>query len=147
MAAEWILLVATTQTHEMIVGSVSLLTSGLFLWHAHRCEPLRLRFSFRDLLTLWRLPWDVLRDAWTVTRVLISDLGGGRAGSFYRVCGFATADDDPKLAARRVLATLSATASPNLIVIGVDCQQNRMLFHQVERSSIPAMLKAFGAKP
>jgi hypothetical protein len=147
MAAEWILLVATTHAHEMIVGALSLLASGVFLWHAHRSEPLRLRFRVRDVLALWRLPWDVLRDAWTVTRLLFSDLAGHRAGSFYRVCGFATAKDDPKLAARRVLATLSATASPNLIVIGVDYHQSRMLFHQVERSSIPAMLENFGAKP
>lgn len=147
MAAEWLLLVATTQLHEMMVGALSVLASGVFLWHAHRSESLELRFAFRDVIALWRLPWDVLTDVWKVIRLLIRELAGHRAGSFYRVCGFATAKDDPKLAARRVLATLSGTASPNLIVIGVDYHQSRMLFHQVERSSVPKMLEDFGAKP
>jgi hypothetical protein len=147
MAAEWMLLVSTTQRHEMIVGALSVLASGAFLWHAHRSEPLRLRFAFRDIVALWRVPGDVLSDVWTVTTILVRDLAGHRAGSFYRVCDFVTVKDDPKFAGRRVLATLSATVSPNLIVIGVDGHQSRMLFHQVERSGLPKMLENLGAKP
>ncbi len=147
MAVEWLVLVATTHLHEMIVGGLSVLASSIFLWHAHRSEPLRLRFELRDVLTVWRLPADVLRDAWVVVKLLVLDLAGRRADSLYRVCGFVTAKDDPRLAGRRVLATVYSTASPNFIVIGVDYHQSRMLFHQIERSSLPKMTQALGAKP
>ena len=147
MAGEWMLLVWTTNLHEMIVGGISVLASGGFLWHAHRCERLRMRFQIRDVLAVWRLPWDVVRDAWQILVVLLKDLAGHRADSLYRVCGFVTAKDDPTLIARRVLATIYSTASPNSIVIGVDYHKSRVLFHQIERSGVPKMMQALGAKP
>jgi hypothetical protein len=80
--------------------------------------------------------------------ILLKDLLGiRRAGSFYRVCGFKTSKSDPQLVARRILATFYTTMAPNFIVIGIDFRQSRMLFHQLERSSVSQMTKALGAQP
>ncbi len=70
-----------------------------------------------------------------------------RAGSYYRVCGFATSKEDPRLIGRRVLATAYTSASPNSIVIGIDFTQSRMLVHQVERREISALAQELGARP
>jgi hypothetical protein len=78
--------------------------------------------------------------------VLLRDLfTSHRADSLYRVSGFSTSKDDPRLVSRRVLATIYTTASPNSIVIGIDYKQSRLLFHQVERSAVSEMTRRLGA--
>jgi hypothetical protein len=147
MAVEWILLVAGTRPHEMIVGAGSILASALFLSGVNKTCTLTLNFKVSDVVQGWRVPWYVLSDSFTITAVLLRDLfTSQRAGSFYRVTGFATSKDDPRLVARRVLATMYTTTSPNSIVIGIDFKQSRMLFHQIERSSTARMVKNLGAR-
>lgn len=148
MAAEWILLVAGTRRDEMIVGALSVIAAALFLQFVYRAEHQTLDVRLKDLAACWRIPWYILSDTWVVTKVLLLDLLGiKRASSFYRVCGFKTAKYDPLLAARRVLATAYTTVTPNSIVIGIDYEQSRMLFHQLQRSSISKMARQLGALP
>lgn len=146
MALEWILLVAGTHPHEMIVGAASVLLSAIFLARVHKMSTLKLDFHLSDIATGWRIPWYVLSDCFTLTRILLRDLFTAHgAGSLYRVSGFKTSKDDPRLIARRVLATIYTTTSPNSIVIGIDYKQSRMLFHQLERSPVSTMTKQLGA--
>jgi hypothetical protein len=80
--------------------------------------------------------------------ILVKDLFGvKRADSLYRVSGFKTSKSEPILIARRVFATFYTTMAPNFIVIGIDYRQSRMLFHQLERTSVSMMTKALGAQP
>jgi hypothetical protein len=147
MAGGWILFVAGTRLHEMIVGAASVLLSGIFLLAVHKRSPLPLCFRIADLATGWRIPGEILSDVVTITAVLFRDLLGiEKAGSFYRVSGFKTSKEDPVLAARRVLATVYTTTAPNSIVIGIDYTQSRMLFHQLKRSPVSRMTKSLGAQ-
>ena len=146
MAAEWILLVAGTRPHEMIVGTASVAASSLFLGVVARMSTVTLDFHLADVAQGWRIPWYVLSDSYTITAVLLRDLfTSRRAESLYRVSGFKTSKDDPRLVARRVLTTIYTTISPNSIVIGIDFRQSRMLFHQIERSGVSQMAKSLGA--
>jgi hypothetical protein len=146
MAAEWILLVAGTKRDEMIVGALSVLAAALFLQFVYRAEDQKLDIRLKDLAACWRIPWYILSGSWEIVVILVKDLLSiKRASSFYRVSGFKTAKYDPLLTARRVLATAFTTAAPNFIIIGVDYEQSRMLFHQLERSSVPKMTQALGA--
>jgi hypothetical protein len=148
MAAEWILLVAGTRRDEMIVGALSVIAAALFLQLVYRAEDQKLDIRLKDLATCWRIPWYILSGAWEITLILIKDLLYiKRASSFYRVSGFKTAKYDPLLTARRVLATAFTTTAPNFIIIGIDYEQSRMLFHQLQRSSIPRMTQELGALP
>ncbi len=147
MAGEWVLMVAGTRKHEMVVGVVVVLASGLFLRTVHKSATLRLTLEWRDLRACWRVPWYIISGSYEIIKLLLRDaLTSRRAESLYRVSGFATAKDDPRMAARRVLATAYTTAAPNFIVIGIDCAQSRMLFHQIERSSVPKMTRELGAQ-
>ncbi|HEX5285129.1 MAG TPA: hypothetical protein VFW30_13485 [Bryocella sp.] len=148
MAGEWILLVAGVKRDEMIVGALSVLASALFLQFVYRAEQQKLDIRLKDLATAWRLPGYIVRDTWVVTLVLMKDLLGiKRASSFYRVCGFKTSKDDPLLAGRRVLATAFTTVTPNSIVIGIDYEQSRMLFHQLQRAGVGKLAEELGALP
>jgi hypothetical protein len=147
MAGGWILLVAGTNPHEMIVGAASILATGVFLIAVHQTSPLHLHFRVADLATGWTIPWQLVQRNTQITVVLFKDLLGIRpAQSLFRVVGFKTSKDAPVLVARRVLATLYSTAAPNFIVIGIDYTQSRMLFHQIERGEVSAMTKKLGAQ-
>jgi hypothetical protein len=148
MAIEWILLVAGLRRDEMIVGALSVVTAGIFLYIVYRAERRRLQLELRDLAACWRIPWYIVSGSWEIIWILVKDLFGiKRANSFYRVSGFRTSKDDALLVARRVLATAYTTTAPNFIVIGIDYAQSRMLFHQLERSSVPKMTQELGAQP
>jgi hypothetical protein len=148
MALLWILFVGGTRRNEMIVGAGVLLLSGAFLFLLAYKEPLSLQLRWTDLATCWRIPWYIVSGVYEIVVILMKDLFGvKRADSFYRVSGFKTGKHDPRLIARRVLATAYTTTAPNFIVIGIDYAQSRMLFHQLERSSVPKMTKELGAQP
>ncbi|HEV2576019.1 MAG TPA: hypothetical protein VGU25_02300 [Acidobacteriaceae bacterium] len=147
MAAEWVLLVAGFKRDEMIVGTLAVALAAIFLWRTLQVASEPLEFRIRDILTLWRLPGMMLSDAWTVTIVLLRDLAGIEpAGSFYRVSGFRTAQHDPLLVARRVLATVYTTSTPNSIVIGTDPATSRMLIHQLRRAPTSPLQRDLGAQ-
>lgn len=147
MAAEWILLVAGTRLHEMIVGAVSLAAAGAFLYFVHSNSTLRLELRAADVFAGWRIPWHLVSGIYEITVVLLKDLLSIEpAGSFYRVSGFRTSYRDPRLVARRVLAIAYTTVAPNFIILGIDYQQSRMLFHQLKRSSVPKMTQELGAQ-
>jgi multisubunit Na+/H+ antiporter MnhE subunit len=147
MGAEWLLLVGGFKRDEMIIGAVAVAAAAIFLWRAFQVASERLDLRFRDIVTAVRLPWMMLSDAWTVTVVLFKDLFGvERAGSFYRVKGFRTAIHDPLLVARRVLAVVYTTSTPNSIVIGIDPSQSRMLVHQLRRSPSSQLERDLGAQ-
>jgi hypothetical protein len=132
----------------MFVGVAVLLFSCAFAYQVWRIETLRVEFHLADIIQGWRIPWYIVSGVYEVVVILVKDLLGiKRADSFYRVSGFRTGNSDPQLVARRVLATFYTTMAPNFIVIGIDVKQSRMLFHQLERSSVPLMTKALGAQP
>jgi hypothetical protein len=148
IAVLWIVFVGETRRNEMVVGAGVLVLSATFLFQIWRIETLDLEVRGEDFAQGWRIPWYVVSGVYEIIAILAKDLFGvKRADSFYRVSGFKTSKSDPRLITRRVFATFYTTMAPNFIVIGVDYRQSRMLFHQLERSSVPRMTKALGAQP
>lgn len=148
LALGWVWLVAGTHLHEMIVGAAVVVVSTLFLLLVRRSQPDVIQLHWKDVAQGWRIPWNVLCDTWVVTLVLFLDLFHLRpAGSYYRVCGFKCSKRDPAIQGRGVLVTIYMTMTPNSIVLGIDPTSSRMLFHQIQRSSVPKMIQALGAKP
>jgi multisubunit Na+/H+ antiporter MnhE subunit len=144
----WIVFVGGTRVDEMIVGAGVSLLSCAFFYQVWRTEDLRIDLRFQDVIQGWRIPWYICAKTVEIAAVFAKDLFRiKRAGSYYRVAGFTTTKSDPRLIARRVLAIFYTTMAPNFIVIGIDHRQNRMLFHQIERTSISKMTQALGAHP
>ena len=143
----WYAFTASTKPHEMIVGAAATVLAVLFFANVLRTATLNLDLHARDLVQLWRIPWYILSGCWEITWILLKDLAGKPAASYYRDCGFKTSRQNPKLVGRTVLAIAYTTTAPNFIVIGVDVSQSLMVFHQLERSTIPKMTQALGAQP
>jgi multisubunit Na+/H+ antiporter MnhE subunit len=145
--ALWIVFVGSFNLHELIVGAISSLLTLIFLVFVCRSSNEKLTLRPLDLIQLWRIPWYIAVDVCGVTLVAVKDLFHvQRAQSLYRVCGFDSSDHDPLRKARTVLAVAYTTASPNIIVLGIDPSQSRMLFHQIKSSAVPKMTQALGAK-
>jgi hypothetical protein len=143
----WIWLVAGIHLHEMIVGVLVVFFATRFLLLVHRSQPDVIQFHWQDIAQGWRIPGYVISGIWEMTVILFKDLFQiRRAGSYYRACGFKTGKRDGAAVARRVLATLYTTTGPTFLVIGIDPELSRMLFHQVERSGIPKMTQSLGAQ-
>ncbi len=100
------------------------------------------------MLALWRIPGYLVTGTWEVIAVAAKDqLGIKRAQSLFRIVRFdAGKKDDSHATARRVLAASYTTIAPNFIVLGVNTNDRELLFHQIERSPVPAMTKDLGAQ-
>jgi multisubunit Na+/H+ antiporter MnhE subunit len=142
----WSGLVTGFKLQEMLLGLPATALTVVFLANVLRTEKLSVTFRWADLLQVRRLPAAIVQDCIVVTRVLLRDLAGEPAPSLYRVCGFQTSKRDAHLLGRTVLAVTYTTASPNMLVIGIDPAQSLMLFHQLERAEVPAMTRALGAR-
>jgi hypothetical protein len=147
MAALWFLLVGEVHRDDTIVGCVCILLSILVLRLIAGVRQQETQIKLRDLLTGWRIPWDAAQDIFLVSRALLRDLLMGiPPASTYRVCGFKTSKSDPSDVGRRVLVTGYSSATPNVIIIGVDYAQSRILFHQLEPSTVSQTMWNLGAR-
>lgn len=142
----WLAFAGTLSSHELLLGCACAISSAaacLLTWHA---MGLAARGPLSDFLTGWRVPWNILTDGWIIVRILILDLLGiRRADSLFRVCPFATSNS-PRDKMRRVLAVAYCTATPNSIVIGIDTDQKKMIYHQLVPDGVPPIARALGAK-
>lgn len=142
----WVWLVANLHLHEVIVGVVVVALSTAFCALVFRSSTLPLELRWRDILAVRHVPSEIARDTSSVIAILFRDLFRGQpAGSFYRVAGFQASRRDPVLVARAALAVTYTTLSPNMIVIGIDPEQGHMLFHQLQRDSVPTSTRSLGA--
>ena len=143
----WRIFTDTPSWHELAMGVVSTALTVLFFANVLRTETLNLELRLKDVALVWHLPWEILKDCWIVTVVLFKDLLAiERAGSYYMACGFKTSRRDPVMVGRSALATVYATASPNMVVIGIDPAQSLMLFHQIKRDKVSTMMQGLGAQ-
>jgi hypothetical protein len=148
LAFGWVFLVAGTHLHEMMVGAAVVVLATFYLNAVRKSSQNKIRLEWKDAVQCWRIPWYMASGIWEITVVLFKDLAYlSRAGSYYRVSGFKTSKRDRVVIARTVLATVYTTTAPNFIVVGIDPELSRMLFHQIERSSVPKMTQALGAQP
>jgi hypothetical protein len=108
----------------------------------------RIRPTFREVVQAWRLPWDELRGMLVVLRALGRQLFTRQgAPSLLRAVPFDVGDDDAHSAARRTLAVLYPTLTPDVIVLGVAHKQALLLYHLVSPQPVPAMVTHLGAHP
>lgn len=144
----WLVFTGTFSWHELLVGVVAAALSVVGMIVVHLQYPARFAPSIKELLAGWRLPWYLVSGTGEIFLVAGRDLiGGKRAQSLFRVVPFdAGRGNDPRHATRRALATLYTTIAPNFIVVGVNSSDQRLLFHQIERSSVPRMTQSLGAQ-
>ncbi len=144
----WIIFVGTFSLHELLIGVLGALlaTAGLSIINCH--YPARFHARLTELLSLWRLPGYLISDTWKVLAVRAKDLRGVQtATSLFRVVPFRAGEkEDPRASARRALAVIYTTITPNTVVLGVNTNHQNLLLHQLVRGPISRMTKDLGAR-
>jgi multisubunit Na+/H+ antiporter MnhE subunit len=145
----WIVFSGSFAAHELLVGTIGAVLAATGMVVINHQYPARFAPTASNLLAIWRLPWYVLSGTWEIAVVAAKDLMGIQpAKSMFRIAHFDAGDkDDPQANARRVLAAGYTCAAPNFIVLGINASDQTLLFHQIERSSVPKMTQDLGALP
>lgn len=147
MGVVWIVLVGGFHRDEMIAGALCVLAASMILRLIAGVRRQKLRITLGDLGSGWRVPWYAVQDIFLVSLALLRCLlSGMQPPSAYRVCGFKTSKSEPQDVARRVLVTAFSSATPNVIVIGVDYAQSRILFHQLQPSEVNETMRDLGTR-
>jgi len=144
----WVLFVGKLEKEELWVG-VPVVALAVLASEVVRTQHL-IRFSvrLRWLAQAWRIPGEVLSGTGVVLKALFLQLFAGRqAGSHVLEVPYEAPDDDAEAAALETLATTFTTMAPNFIVIGIDRERKRMMYHQVERTELPEIARRLGARP
>lgn len=146
LAVFWLAFIADLRPDDLYVGIPALILSLAFAFFAIRNMPIRFRPTLRDLVQVWRLPWYIISGLAEIAWVLVKDLVGKRAESLFRAAPWDPRGDDGHDVALRALAVGYTTIAPNFIIVGIDRERGRMLFHQVSASSVPIMTQRLGAE-
>lgn len=147
MLGLWFLFAAKVEPGEILAGiggAALAVTGGVAVGRG-----MDARFKFRPawLLETWRLPGDVLSDTVLVFKVLFRRIVLlKKPESLMRSVPFDFGGASARSAARRAIALIVTTLSPNSIVIGIDRESRSMLVHQVEESDVPEVTKRLGAR-
>ena len=134
---------------ELVAGAACALLAAVaseIAWGTHLTA---FGANFRALAQAWRLPWLIVHDTVVIMRVLARHLfTRHRAGSLMLAVPFDVGEpDDPDDAARRALAIGYTTMTPTTVVLGIDYDARRMLYHRLERAPLPTMTRKLGAEP
>ena len=121
-------------------------TTGLFIINFY--YPAKFSPTLPELFSLWRIPGYLISGTWEIIVVAAKDWSDvAPAKSLFRIVQFkAGKEDDAHDTARRVLAVAYTTIAPNFIVLGINPREQNLLFHQIQRSSVPQMTKELGAQ-
>ena len=143
----WLIFVGSFSWQELLVGVGASLLGGVAICVLQRADPSHFRPRLGDVLQIGYVPWMLLQGTHEIMVVSLRDLFGGRkAASLFRVVTFEAGEVcEPHDTARRVFAVAYTTMAPNFIVLGINTPEQQLLFHQIERTDVPAMTKNLGA--
>ena len=137
----WFLFVYQLSIVELIAGAAAaVLTLGALGLSLH-AVPLRFKPEARWLSRVFFLPVMVVKDTLVLVRALARLTTGSRIYSLFQVTHFAATAEGPRPNAKRVLAVAFTTVSPNSIVVGIDRKTGLLLFHELEKTTLPEILE------
>lgn len=143
----WMAFIGNTSLQDVALGAgCALLCSAasLLTWKA---MGLSIAFDLRDVLNFWRLPGNIVQDAWAIAVALARDLLHIQpAGSHFRAIPFAE-PGGRRGRLRHVLAVAYTSVTPNSIVLGIDHKQHLLLLHQIVPRKVSPVTQHLGARP
>jgi multisubunit Na+/H+ antiporter MnhE subunit len=128
----WLLLTSTTNPSEAVVGAGAAAVTATVAVIVGSTAPVRVRPRARWFARAWTVPVQIATDTWAVTRALaLHATGRRRVRGTYAAIPFRHGRlDDPGDSARRALATIGLSLSPNTYVIGIG-RDDFLFVHQL----------------
>lgn len=141
----WMIFVSQPKLNELLVG----IAAGIIAATADGVVKAKRFATFYPhlktmLLVFWE-PWYVLRGTMIVFVALTKRVLGKRPKIQLRAVPFHAGGQDPESAARRALAIILTSISPDVVAIGIDREKSVMLAHFISPSGTPLIAKRLGA--
>jgi multisubunit Na+/H+ antiporter MnhE subunit len=131
LVALWLAFVDTLAAAEVVLGLVAAAVAATAAELVRDQDLVRFRLKVSWLRDLRLVPWQVLRDCWTLAGALWRHLTGRPAHGVFRALPFPAERDDARSAARRALVTGVVSLTPNTYVVGVEGDDGSVLVHQL----------------
>ena len=135
----WLLFVDQASLSELLAGSAAATLASIALQVTVRVEPLRFQPRLAWLAQVWRLPSVIIEDFRVLLRVLADRLMSKPVPGTFQLTGFSSSGHDSCEGARRALAVLFLSVSPNSVVVGIDQDRGVLLLHQLMPAPVPEL--------
>lgn len=145
--ALWFLYVGKLAPSEFVFGVVSAAIAAFASQIVFAKHIAPLRAEWRSVAQVWRMPKYLVVGGWEIVSVLFRQIFLRKpAESLFYSVPFETGGDSDEDAFRRALAVSYTCATPNFVVVGIDMEHRRLVYHQIQKSDVPEMTKRLGAK-
>ncbi len=146
--ALWLLFVSQVNTWELLVGAAAALVATIGAAVYGRLGLVKFRPRLRDLAQARYLPWYVATGTVKIIQGIARQLGSrSRPSNQLAAIPFNFGREDQASVARRALAVMYTTMTPNSIVLGIVREQELLLYHQIIPDEVSPMMQNLGAKP
>ena len=131
--ALWLLLTSTIAGSEAIVGAGAAAIAATFAEVTRSNVSPRFHPRVRWVAHVRGLPWRIVADTALVFAALWGEVTRTKRvrGSFRAVPFHHGGEHDPRASARRALAEIGVTLTPNSVAVGVDPERDTLLVHQL----------------
>lgn len=127
----WILFVFQLTPSEIVVGTVCSALAAFALYATLEIVPLCFQPKLRWIAQCWRLPGMIAQDLWILLKALARHLGYQPSQAVFQLEHFDATGEDCRAAARRALAVLFLSITPNSVVLLVDLENSTLFLHQL----------------
>jgi hypothetical protein len=132
---------------EWAIGIAAALLATIAAYGSARVGSISIRPTFSMIAQGWRVPGNAVSESWDLLVVTVAQLLGRKASDGQLVAapfryGTLTARDS----ARRLLAVIYTTLTPNSVVIGLVREQNLILIHQMRGTEVSPITQELGAE-
>lgn len=143
----WLVFVGNFSEWDLLLGAAVAIAGAVAICIVEHADEEHFRPQLRDFVQVVFVLWLFVQGTYEILWVSLRDFFGGRkAVSAFRVVEFKAGRlKEPHDTARRVFAVAYTTMAPNFIVLGINTRERQLLFHQIERSSVPTLTKNLGA--
>ena len=127
----WLVFAAQISANELLFGVIAVAAAMFALHTCLSHEPLDFKPRAAWLVQAWRLPLDIAKDLRILFRVLFLRLKRKPVPGVFRLVPFKCSGVGSRAGAKRALALLYLSISPNSVVVGIDQEKKNALLHQL----------------
>lgn len=142
----WMLFVSMTKPQEMIAGLIAAAIAAVAdaTIKSEGFAKFKPRIDWLPLI-FWEA-WYALDGTWAIMVALFRHIAGKKSEAQFVSVPMITGGDDAESWARRALMVAYITMTPNVIVLGIDIEGQRMLLHEILPTGVPLIAQRLGAK-
>lgn len=141
----WMMFVSLLQWNEFVAGIAAALFGAVADAVVKATDFAHFRPDWKQVLLIFRLPGEVLKDTLLVFAELFRRLAGAPSRSTLCAVPFEFGDESREGASRRALAILYSTIPPNSVVIGID-DRGYLLLHTLVPAPLSGVTRKLGAQ-